>query len=173
MFLYINIKNTIIQSSDKVRFLGLPFDYKLTFNTQIDLLKNKCLRALNIIKFLRSTWSGSNASTLIVLYKSFVRSILDYGCFFCYSSRSFYLINMLTRNSAQFSARNKFITHRASIISLHITQRKHVQIFSLISSSIPQLADFLKNPDTRQFTATRAKINPRPRQLALFKLPAR
>ena len=28
----INIKNTIIQSSDKVRFLGLTFDYKLTFD---------------------------------------------------------------------------------------------------------------------------------------------
>ena len=36
---------------------------------------------MNIIKFLRVTWWGSDHETLIILYKSFVRSILDYGCF--------------------------------------------------------------------------------------------
>ena len=36
---------------------------------------------MNIIKFIRGTWWGADPQTLITLYKTFVRSIIDYGCF--------------------------------------------------------------------------------------------
>jgi len=36
---------------------------------------------MNILKFLRGTWWGTGPETLITLYKSFVRSIIDYASF--------------------------------------------------------------------------------------------
>ena len=54
------------------------------------------MRASNIIKFLRGTWWGSDPSTLITLYKSFVRSLIDYGCYIYFPS-SVNLINKLER----------------------------------------------------------------------------
>ncbi|OXU19814.1 hypothetical protein TSAR_010589 [Trichomalopsis sarcophagae] len=56
----IEVKNVKIKTSGTVRFLGILFDYKLT------------LKSMNIIKFLRRTWWGADANTLLILYKSFV-----------------------------------------------------------------------------------------------------
>ena len=36
---------------------------------------------MNILKFLGGKWWGANAETQIILYKSLVRSIIDYGSF--------------------------------------------------------------------------------------------
>lgn len=41
----------------------------------------KCGRALNIIKFLCGTWWGSDPETLVIFYKSYIRSIIDYSSF--------------------------------------------------------------------------------------------
>ena len=77
----IQINNMVIPSSESVRFLGIIFDYKFSFKHQIDHIQRKSLRSLNLIKFLRGTWWGCNPDTLLILYKSFVRSTLEYGCF--------------------------------------------------------------------------------------------
>ena len=92
----ITINNLTIKSSESVRFLGIFFDYKLSFTVHVDYVKKKCMRALNIIKFLCCTWWGSDPSTLTILYKSCVRSLIDYGCFI-YSPSSVNLINKLER----------------------------------------------------------------------------
>ena len=73
----ININNTEIKSSETVRFLGITFDYKL--NQHINKVNTRCNRALNITKFLRGTWWGSDPQTLITLYKSYVRSVIEYA----------------------------------------------------------------------------------------------
>ena len=54
------------------------------------------MRALNIIKFLCGTWQESDPSTLIILYKSCLRSLIDYG-FYIYAPSSVKLINKLER----------------------------------------------------------------------------
>lgn len=77
----ITINNLTIPSSESVRFLGIILDYKLSFQPQIDHIYRKSLKSLNLIKFLRGTWWGCDPSTLLILYKSFVRSTLDYGYF--------------------------------------------------------------------------------------------
>ena len=64
-----------------MRFLGIIFDYKFSFKHQIDHIQQKSLRSLNLIKFLRGTWWGCNPNTLLILYKSFLRSTLEYVCF--------------------------------------------------------------------------------------------
>ena len=47
----IQIDGTVIKSSECTRFLGITFDYKLSFNQHITQLQKKCLKAINIIKF--------------------------------------------------------------------------------------------------------------------------
>lgn len=45
------------------------------------MIRNKCLKALNILKFSRSTWWGADPSSLLMLYKSYVRSLIDHSYF--------------------------------------------------------------------------------------------
>ena len=75
------VNKTPIKSSKSARFLGIIFDYRLLFHEQVESIHKKVSRATNIVKFLRGTWWGSNLSTLLILYKSFIRSIIDYVCF--------------------------------------------------------------------------------------------
>lgn len=64
--------------------LGIVFDYKLYFGSQIEEVRKKCSRALNLIKFVRGTWWGANRSTLLTMYISFVR--IYYGVFIYFPS---------------------------------------------------------------------------------------
>ena len=66
--------------------MGLIWDSRLTFSAHIKDLKSRCLNALNIIKVLSHSNWGSDTKTLIKLFRSLVRSKLDYGCF-VYGSR--------------------------------------------------------------------------------------
>ena len=79
----INVRGHEVVNSESARFLGIIFDYKLDFCRHVKQVQLRCSRALNIIAFIRGVWWGSDPSTLLVLYKSFVRSIIDYGLF-CY-----------------------------------------------------------------------------------------
>lgn len=40
-----------------------------------------CLKPLNLIRFLRSTWWGSDPNLLLKLYRSLIRSRIEYGAF--------------------------------------------------------------------------------------------
>lgn len=77
----IQIDNHSIQSIASTRFLGIIFDFDMSFKTQIATVKKKCFKAMNIIKYLCGTWWGSCPLTLINLYKSYIRPIADYGSY--------------------------------------------------------------------------------------------
>ena len=66
------------------------FDKKLSFIPHIKYLKAKCLKSLNIWKVLYHTW-GANRTTLLQLYRSLIRSKLDYGSIVYGSARKSYL----------------------------------------------------------------------------------
>ncbi|GBL72884.1 RNA-directed DNA polymerase from mobile element jockey [Araneus ventricosus] len=63
----------------ETKFLGIVFDTKLTFRSHIKHLKTKCIRNLNIMKVLSSTSWGADKVSLMRIYRSLVRSKLDYG----------------------------------------------------------------------------------------------
>jgi hypothetical protein len=65
---------------DEVKFLGLIFDQKLTFEPHIQYLKQRCLISLNLLRVVAHTDWGADIVTLWRLYRSHVRSKLDYGC---------------------------------------------------------------------------------------------
>ena len=50
-------------------------------SAQVSQVQKRSLRALNILKYLCGTWWGSHPDTLLLLYKSYSRSIIDYGSF--------------------------------------------------------------------------------------------
>jgi hypothetical protein len=64
-----------------MKFLGIVFDKYLSFNKQIEAIKSKVENRLNILKHLaHKSWKLSKI-TLINIYKSLIRSILDYSNF--------------------------------------------------------------------------------------------
>ena len=72
--------NDHIQFVKEAKFLGLIWDTKLTFEPHIKYLKARCQKSLNILKVLSHTEWGADRTTLLKLYRSLVRSKLDYGC---------------------------------------------------------------------------------------------
>ena len=62
-----------------------------SFIPHIKYLKAKCLKALNLLKVLSHTSWGADQTTLLKLYRSLVRSKLDYGCIIYGSARKSYL----------------------------------------------------------------------------------
>ena len=72
------------------KFLGVIFD-KLSFIPHIKYLKAKCLKALNLLKVLSHTSWGADRTTLLHLYRSLIRSKLDYGSIVYGSARKSYL----------------------------------------------------------------------------------
>ena len=87
----LNIYESPIPVVEEARFLGLLFDKKLSFIPHIKALKAKCLNALDILKVLSNTNWGGDRSVLLNLYRSLVRSKLDYGSIVYGSARKSYL----------------------------------------------------------------------------------
>ena len=76
----LKLDNDPIQFVKEAKFLGLIWDTKLTFEPHIKYLKAWCQKSLNILKVLSRTKWGADQTTLLKLYRSLVRSKLDYGC---------------------------------------------------------------------------------------------
>ena len=76
---------------DQYKFLGVIFDRKLSFIPHINYLKAKCHKALQLLRVVVYTYWGADKATLLKLYRSLVRSKLDYGCFIYGSARKSYL----------------------------------------------------------------------------------
>ena len=87
----LNIYGSPIPVVEEAKFLGLLFDKKLSFIPHIKALKAKCLKALDILKVLSNTNWGGDRSVLLNLYRSLVRSKLDYGSIVYGSARKSYL----------------------------------------------------------------------------------
>ena len=60
-----------------MKFLGLIFYRKLDFKAHVKYLKEKCRKALNILRVVGHNDWGADKSTLLKLYRTLVRSKLD------------------------------------------------------------------------------------------------
>ena len=104
--------------NDEVKFLGLLFDKKLNFKSTLQYGKKKCRKALNILRVLGHTVWGADKSTLLKLYRTLVRSKLDYGSA-VYGSTKDYIFKRTRPNSPSASAHCfKRFSHIASAKSL-------------------------------------------------------
>ena len=80
-----------IEVVPEFKFLGLLFDSKLSFIPHINYLSNKCHKALNLLRVVSSMDWGADRKVLLRLYRTLVRSELDYGCIVYGSARQSYL----------------------------------------------------------------------------------
>jgi len=76
---------------EKVQFLGIIFDRKLSFLPHLHYLKNKCIKALNLLRVFAHTSWGADQQTILHLYRSLIRSKLNYGSIVYGSARQSYL----------------------------------------------------------------------------------
>ena len=79
------VGNTPIKYVTQVKFLGVLFTSKLSWNKHIDNLLTKARKTLNLIKIISQQKWGKDSSTLVNLCKSLMRSKLSYAqeIFFC------------------------------------------------------------------------------------------
>jgi hypothetical protein len=87
----LTLDNTPIEVVKEFKFLGLVFDSKLSFIPHIKYLSDKCQRALNLIRVVSSMDWGADREVLLRLYRSLIRSKLDYGCIVYGSARNSYI----------------------------------------------------------------------------------
>ena len=78
---------TSIKVVREAKFLGVIFDTKLTFKNHIQYLKTSCQKGLDILHVVGHTDWGADRIVLLRLYRSLVRSKLDYGCIVYGSAR--------------------------------------------------------------------------------------
>ena len=71
----------------EAKFLGVTFDTKLIFKNHIQYLKTSYQKALDILRLVGHTDWGADRIVLLRLYRSLVRSKLDYGCIVYGSAR--------------------------------------------------------------------------------------
>ena len=69
----------VIPSSSSVKFLGITFDSALTFRSPFRTVATLSRHRLLKLNSIFSTTYGPSTSTLIRLYKSYIRSLFDYG----------------------------------------------------------------------------------------------
>ena len=63
----------------EVKFLGLIFDSRLTWNKHIDYVAKRCTQRLNLMKCMSGQRWGANKQSLVHTYIAMIRSIIDYG----------------------------------------------------------------------------------------------
>ena len=87
----LKLENEQIKVVHEFKFLGILFDSKLSFIPHVNYLSNKCQKALNLLRVVSNMDWGADRKVLLRLYRSLVRSKLDYGCVVYGSARQSYL----------------------------------------------------------------------------------
>ena len=77
--LEITINNVQIKLVSTVKFLGLIFDSKLSWNNHIQYLTDKSKPKINLLRSLSGHTWGASKKAMICIYRALVRSRLDYG----------------------------------------------------------------------------------------------
>ena len=77
----LNINGQNIPIVNTFKYLGLTLDRSLTFTAHIADIKQRCSRRLNIMKCISGREWGADRRTLLQLYTSLIRPILEYNAF--------------------------------------------------------------------------------------------
>ena len=92
----LKIDHTEIPIVEHYKYLGIIFDHKLSFIPHIKYLRTKCNKTIQLLRTIPHTNWGGSKETLLKLYRSLIRSRLDYGCFIYGAARKTYLKELNT-----------------------------------------------------------------------------
>ena len=76
----LKLKDKTLTYATSHKFLGMIFDSKLLWHPHVENIVARCKRKLNFLKCLSGTKWGSTTKSLLTVYRSYIRSLLDYGC---------------------------------------------------------------------------------------------
>lgn len=62
------------------KYLGIIFDAKCLWKQQVDYISQRCTKRINFMRTISGTSWGAHPETMLLLYKSTIRSVLEYGC---------------------------------------------------------------------------------------------
>lgn len=115
----VKLGNHVIPVAEEAKFLGIIFDKKLNFKSHIDYLRTKCQTSLNLLRVVSKMDWGADREVLLRLYRSLIRSKLDYGCIVYGSARKSYLKKLdFIQNQALRTCVGAFRT--SPVPSLHV-----------------------------------------------------
>ena len=77
----LTLNNSQIPEVDNIKFLGMTWDSKLNWKLHLNKLKMRCNQGLNIMRSVSSNHWGADQRTLMMIYRTLIRSKIDYGCF--------------------------------------------------------------------------------------------
>ena len=126
----LTLNNTTIPQKDTAKFLGITFDKSLTFNKHITIIRNRAQQRLNKLRNIYTSTHGPSPTTMIRLYKIYVRPLFEYG------SAALVIADLEKWETAQ----NSYIKH---ILQLnHISNNRARQYTQLptIKDRVTQLA---------------------------------
>nr|CAH7729532.1 unnamed protein product [Callosobruchus chinensis] len=76
----LRLSNVALKHFSEIKFLGVIFDQKLTWKNHISYLIRSCQSGINMLRYLANRHWGADGKTLLNIYRSLIRSKLDYGC---------------------------------------------------------------------------------------------
>lgn len=76
----LTLYGTVIPPVEVFKYLGMTIDNSLTWRPHINLLKQRCRRCLDVLKFISHSRYGADRKSLLRLYIGLVKPKLDYGC---------------------------------------------------------------------------------------------
>lgn len=75
----IRIDDVEIRQSFSFKYLGVIFDVKGTWRSQTDHIQKKCQKRVNFLRTIAGSSWGAHPDAMLLLYKTSVRSIMEYG----------------------------------------------------------------------------------------------
>lgn len=76
----IKINNENIPFSWSPRYLGVYLDPELNWRAHVNQMRNRIIPRINILKAMSGIKWGAHPSTLLTVYKGYIRPVLDWGC---------------------------------------------------------------------------------------------
>ena len=109
--------NSTITSTENTTFLGIRFDKRLTFNTQIKYLQDSCINRLNFLKVVSKRSFGLSIATLNQIYISLIRSIIEYSSIIypIISTTNFKKLNIIQNKAIKIINRKPLYSSIANI----------------------------------------------------------
>ena len=73
----LHLFNDVIRPVSSAKFLGVEIDNLLSFKKHFDSISDRATRRLSVLKVL--AYHGTKPDTLMKLYKTYIRPIIEYG----------------------------------------------------------------------------------------------
>merc|ERR1711974_255770 len=78
--LELSLGNKKLKTVTEKKFLSVWFDWRMTWLTHIDAVKNDCIRALKLLKTIAFSKNKTDTKMLLRIYKTLILPKLEYGC---------------------------------------------------------------------------------------------